>query len=211
MEELRQNYNKLVEETLVVEDPRLEIKREEEERLVEMEEQKPEVSEKSQDFSQDNEFVNCQKIRYTATRIKYSTTRIKSRNCLSNIAYTGISKEDLYNENLILDIYVLMTKNLNPFSHGRKLGDKMKHEMIYMIWRECMPAEFYKFICEEKNFVYVNGKNFVQPGVLEIVGNFIDQDKKNLRLLQQNLSRYKNIFQFVYANVYPEIYSTTEK
>ena len=66
--------------------------------------------------------------------------------------------------------------------------------MIHMVWRECMPAEFYKFICEENNFVYLNGKNVRQPGVLEIVEDFIDQDKKNLRLLQQNLARYKDIF-----------------
>ena len=66
--------------------------------------------------------------------------------------------------------------------------------MIHMVWRECMPAEFYKFICEENNFVYLNGKNVIQPGVLEIVEDFIDQDKKNLRLLQQHLARYKDIF-----------------
>ena len=40
----------------------------------------------------------------------------------------------------------------------------------------------------KKKLVYLNGKNFVQPGVLEIVVDFIDQDKINLRLLQQNLS-----------------------
>ena len=100
--------NKLMEETLVVEDPRLKVK---EENLVEMEQKEPEVSEKSQDFSQDNKIVNRQKIRYIATRIKYSTTRTKSRKFLSNITYTGISKEDFYSENFILDVYVLLTKN----------------------------------------------------------------------------------------------------
>ena len=50
---------------------------------------------KSQDFSQDK-IVNRHKIRYTATRIKYSPTRIKSRDFLSSISYTGISKGDFY-------------------------------------------------------------------------------------------------------------------
>ena len=105
MEEPRRNYNKLVEETLVVEDPRPKLQEEEEEKnLVEMEQKKSEVSEKCQDFSQDNKIVNRQKIRYTATRIKCYTTRIKSRNFLSNIAYTGISKEDFYNKNFIFDV-----------------------------------------------------------------------------------------------------------
>ena len=83
---------------------------------------------------------------------KYTTTHIKSRNFLSNISYIGINKEDLHNENFIFDIYLLMTKNLNPFSLDRKLNDPNKHEMIYMIWKDCMPSIFYKYICQEENF-----------------------------------------------------------
>ena len=55
---------------------------------------------------------------------KYTTTRIKSRKFLSNIAYVGINKEDFYNENSIFDVYLLVRKNLNPFSLDRKLADK---------------------------------------------------------------------------------------
>ena len=58
------------------------------------------------------------------------TTRIKSRNFLFNITYVGINKEDDYNKNFIFDVYLLLTKNLNPFSLDRKLADKTKHEMI---------------------------------------------------------------------------------
>ena len=78
---------------------------------------------KSQDFFQGNKNIGK----------KYTTTRIKSRNFLSNIAYVGISKEDYYNENFVFDVYLLLTKNLNPFSLDRKLVDKTKHEMIYML------------------------------------------------------------------------------
>ena len=83
--------------------------------------------------------------------------------------------------------------------------------MIYMMWRECISIEFYKFICQEKNFLYLNGKNVLQPKVLQIIGEFIEKDEKNYRLLQNYLSSYKNIFQYVYSNVYPEIYCSTEK
>ena len=104
-------------------------------------------SAKSQDLFQDN----------NAIRKKYTTTRIKSRNFLSNIAYVGINKEDYYNKNILLDVYLLLTKNLNPFSLDRRLADKTKHEMIYMLWKECMPIKFYRHICKEKNFLYLNG------------------------------------------------------
>ena len=62
-------------------------------------------SAKSQDLFQDNKPFER----------KYYTTRIKSRSFLSNIAYVGINKENFYNENFIFDVYLLVTKNLNPF------------------------------------------------------------------------------------------------
>ena len=158
---------------------------------------------KSQDFFQDN----------TSTMIgkRYTTTRIKSRNFLSNIAYVGINKEDYFNENFIFDVYVLMTKNLNPFSLDRKLADKNKYEMIYMLWKECMPSKYYRHICKEKNFLYLNSKNVLQPKVLEIIPDFLQEDESNYKELRSNLSSYKNIFQYVYSNVFPEIYCSTEK
>ena len=174
-------------------------------------EETPQV-EKSQDLSQPSDkIIKRQKIRYTATRIEYSPTRIKSRNFLLNISYTGINKNDFYNESFILDIYVLLVKNLNPFSLQRKISNKLKQEMVHMLWRECIPHEFYRHICEEKNFVYLNGRDVGQPGALEIVGNFIDQGKKNLRMLQEHLARYKDIYQYVYSHVFPEVYTSSEK
>ena len=222
MEELRDSFSKLLEETLTMEDPRRAISQsqqqhdsgnEEDNKAMTTENLTEEVLEKSQDFSQqtENKIVNRHKIRYTATRIKYSPTRIKSRNFLSNIFYTGINKNHFYNENFIVDVYVLIVKNLNPFSLNRKVSDKTKHEMVYMLWRECIPPEFYRYICEKINFIYLNGWDVGQPGVLEIVGNFIDQGKANLRMLQENLARYKDIFQYVYSHVFPEVYTASEK
>ena len=210
MESLRENINKLIQKTLIMgdpTDPRLQSQpmydsdnnvADYSEEILENSQQQPE---KSQNFSQQapaDKIVNRHKIRYTVTRIKYSPTRIKSRNFLSNISYTGIRKNDFYNENFILDVYVLLVKNLNPFSLSRKVTDKTKHEMVYMLWRECIPSEFYRYICEEKNFVYLNGRNVGQPGVLEIVSGFIDQGKENLWMLQEHLARFKDIFQYVY-------------
>ena len=83
--------------------------------------------------------------------------------------------------------------------------------MIYMLWRECVPAAFYRFIGQEENFRYLNGRDVSQPGVLEIVGKFVDMDKNNLRMLQQCLANYKDIFQYVYSCTFPEIYSMSEK
>ena len=49
-----------------------------------------------------------------------------------------------------------------------------------MLWREYILSDFYRYICEEKNFIYLNGRDVGHSGVLEIVGGFIDQGKQNL-------------------------------
>ena len=180
MTELRGNINKLIEETLIMEKEQ-ELEQEPmEEEIIDWthpiyqsqpypEENQEEVeiieekcTEKSQDLSPHlpkKSVLNRHRIKYTATRIKCYPTRVKSRNVLSNISYTGISKGDFYNESFILDIFILLVKNLNPFSLQRKVLDKLKHEMIYMLWRECIPVEFYRYICEDDNFKYPNGRN----------------------------------------------------
>ena len=149
---------------------------------------------KNQDFSlAENSIIKRHKTRYMASRIKYLPTRVKSRNFLSNISYTGINKSDFYNENFILDVYILLVKNLNSFSLQRKTTDKLKHEMVYMLRRECIPSAFYRYIRQDTNFKYLNGRDVNQSAVLEIVGKFIDQNKENLRLLQINLANCKDI------------------
>ena len=215
METLKENFNNLVLKTLEMDpvktaeymttlqsQPMYESKNETE--------SQPDQTEKSQNSSK-SDIVSRHRIKYTATRIKYSSTRIKSINFLSNISYTGINKKDFYNENFILDIFVLPVKNLNPFSLSRKVSDKTKHEMFDMVWRECIPVDFYRYICEENNFIYLNGRDAAHPGVLEIVGKFIDQKKENLRMLQEYFARYKDIYQYVYSHVFPEIYMTSQR
>ena len=122
-----------------------------------------------------DKIVNRHQKKYKATRIKYSVTRIKSRNVLSNTPYTTINKNNFYNENFILDIYVLLVKNLNSFSLSRKVTNKIKQDMVYMLWKECILSKFYKYICDDKNFKFLNGHDVGHRGVPEIVRNFMDK------------------------------------
>ena len=47
-----------------------------------------------------------------------------------------------------------------------------------MLWKECVPVEFYKYVCLEENFVYLNGKNVRYRKVSETILNFIQKDEK---------------------------------
>ena len=57
-----------------------------------------------------------------------------------------------------------------------------------MLRRECIPLKFYNCIREDKNFIYLNDKDVDYPKILEIVGEFIDHRKQNLRMLQEYLA-----------------------
>ena len=83
--------------------------------------------------------------------------------------------------------------------------------MVDTIWKECMPATFYKFICKEEKFIYLNGETILQPKVSETLTNFLAEDEKNYVLLRNNLSLHKSILQYVYSNVFPKIYCATER
>ena len=48
------------------------------------------------------------------------------------------------------------------------------------------------------NFLYLNRKNVLQPKVSEIITDFLNEGKKNDIELRNNLSQYKDIFQYVY-------------
>ena len=76
--------------------------------------------------------------------------------------------------------------------------------MIYMLWKECMPHRFYQHICKEKNFFYLNGKNVLQPKVLEI------KKKKITKTWEITCLTIKTYYSMI-LNCFPEIYCSTER
>ena len=101
----------------------------------------------------------------------YNVISIKTRNLLTNISFNGVTEEDFFNFfklffhpwRFFFDIDIQLTKNLNPFSIERKVQDKKSQGMVYMLWNECSPSQFYKHICKNKNFIYFNKKSVISP------------------------------------------------
>ena len=84
--------------------------------------------------------------KYATKKIKPdNTTRIKSRNFLRNISYNGVKEEDLIDRSFVSDVYVLTTKNINPFSLEQNIFDVRNREMIHMFWEECNEPSYYIF------------------------------------------------------------------
>lgn len=64
---------------------------------------------------------------------------------------------------------------------------------------------------KEKNFPCLNGENLLHLKVSEIITEFLKEGDRNYKNLRNKLAQYKNIFQYVYSNVFPEIYCSTER
>ena len=141
-------------------------------------------------------------------RIKpYMRSRIKTRNVLSNISYTGVKREDFADNNFTFDTITLLTKNINPFSLDRKIVD----DIIYMLWDVCIEKTFYKHICENNNFIYLNSKNVLYSKTAQIVLDYLNKDASNIVQLRKCLQNHMKTIQFVYSRCFPEIYSLIDK
>ena len=66
-------------------------------------------------------------------------------------------------------------------------------------------------MCLEENLLYLNGKNVLYPKVTEIIWKFIQNDERNCNKLRNNFCQFKNIFQYVYSNIYPEVDCSAER
>ena len=141
----------------------------------------------------------------------YTSSRIKTRDFLSNIAYNGVKDEDFLDRNFVFDTFILLTKNLNPFSLERKFAELKNREIIYMFWEDCVEESFYRHVCERENFLYLNGKNVLYPRSAEIVWSYVEKEEGNIVKLTNCLQKNKNIIQFIYSRCYSEIYSLIDK
>ena len=83
--------------------------------------------------------------------------------------------------------------------------------MIQMFWEKCNEPSFYKHICQPDNIMYLNCKNVIHPHVAEIVWKYIKKDETNFDKMKEKLRENKEIFQFVYSTVYPEVYTSIKK
>ena len=98
-------------------------------------------------FLYNNASQQKKKRKYETNIKPYKTTRIKSRNFMTNISWNGVKEEDLFDMGFVFDIYVLTTKNINPFSLEGIIFDVKVREMLNLFWEDCNEHSFYKLIC----------------------------------------------------------------
>ena len=93
----------------------------------------------------------------------------------------------------------------------RKIVDAKNRDIIYILWDECIEKTFYKHICENDNFIYLNGKNVLYSKTAQIVLDYFNKDAFNIVRLRKCLQNHMKTIQFVYSRCFPEIYSLIDK
>ena len=58
-----------------------------------------------------------------------------------------------------------------------------------MFWDDCIEKTFYKHICENKNFIYLNGKNVRYTKTVQIVMGYLNKDPTNIIRLRRCLQK----------------------
>ena len=80
-----------------------------------------------------------------------------------------------------------------------------------MFWDEWIEKTFYRHICENENFMYLNGKNVLCLKTAQIVMDYLNKNPINTIILRRCLQKNMKTGQFVYSRCFPEIYFLNDK
>ena len=109
-------------------------------------------SQPDQYFFQDDNEVQTK----TKTTIKFSNKKVKTRNLLTNVSYRRYKPEDVEKTNFVIDVFSVLTQNLDPTGADRKLEIPLERDYVKMIWESCVPHKFSKFIYQKENFIEIS-------------------------------------------------------
>ena len=72
---------------------------------------------------------------------------------LTNVSCRRYKPEDVEKTNFVIDVFSVLTQNLDPTGADRKLEIPLERDYVKMIWESCVPHKFSKFIYQKENFI----------------------------------------------------------
>ena len=164
-------------------------------------------SQPDQYFFQDDNEVQTK----TKTTIKFSNKKVKTRNLLTNVSYRRYKPEDVEKTNFVIDVFSVLTQNLDPTGADRKLEIPLERDYVKMIWESCVPHKFSKFIYQKENFIEISQPHITYQKADNIVLKFVEEGAQYIHLLKSALRDHLQTIQYVYSLLFPKIYNRTSK
>ena len=78
-----------------------------------------------------------------------------------------------------------------------------------MIWDNCVPNKFSKFVYLKQNFIDLCQPHITYQKANNIVLTFIEEDPQTFELLKAALRKHLRTIQYVYLLLFPKIYNRT--
>lgn len=132
--------------------------------------------------------------KHTCSGKSYSPTKVKSLNFLTNISYNRLKSIYFDNATFIIDCYMYIMLNLNPFFL----------EQIFEGKNYLILSKLYNYICRNHNFIELSKLSLKYQNVSHILNCFILEDNTNFSKLKDYFKKNALIFQFVYSTLFPK-------
>ena len=157
-------------------------------------------SQLDQDFFQDNNDTKNKKAARKKSK-PYSNNKVKARNFLTNISYRSYKWSDFKKDNFVVNVFSFLVQNLTLTMLDRKFDSDIERDYVKMLWENCVPVQLCKFVYLKDNFTQLCQLQITFQKANNIVKNFIEQDKTNIKLLNQHLQKHTVTYQYLYANL----------
>ena len=126
---------------------------------------------------------------------------------LTNLSYTRWNNNDFNKTTFTIDILTYFLQFLNLSGLDRKLETEDERNQVKFIWEECLPNEFLQYVLQEENYQVLGLLSLNYQKCYDIIQNFILQDLNHLPALIKAVKENLVVFWYVYATLFPKIYS----
>ena len=82
-----------------------------------------------------------------------------------------------------------------------------ERNQVEFIWKDCLPNEFLHFTLQEENYKALGALNINYQKCTEIINNYLSQGEAHLQSLIAVVRDNLVVFRYVYATLFPKIYS----
>ena len=134
----------------------------------------------------------------------YSLTKVKARSFLTNISHKRVKKDDLLNENFIIDCISFILFYLNPFYPERNFDDATDRDKVKTLWTCVIPNKHYFYISQGESYQLLNKITLKYNTANKIVCDYVAQ--YGINSLTTFFKQYTNVYQFVYSTLFPNYF-----
>ena len=78
--------------------------------------------------------------------------------------------------------------------------------MVRILWEECLPESYLKYLKRPENFELIHSEKVNFKHIKNIVGVYM-RPPENCRELIVSFQKYHDIYQYIYAHLFPKTYS----